>query len=518
MMETDVIEQSIVNAGGIGAYQFRALLVLTIPLISLTGLWQFPIFYGMNLPHTCDDNNEFLEHLTQNQTQCSMTSTYVSEFELYCDQKHVAPLLASAANIGGLIGHLIWGICQDYFGRRFSTILCSLLTFIFATCLCFVPAYTFGGFLPEYSLFLLFRFGFGLCANGMGSYTLPVELVSKDKRWMVGLFYGTGWGLGTFWHLACVYFFRDWRDAMLMQIMPLSVSLLYYWMVPESPRWLARKGRKKDAVKAIEKMAAGNGCDKLYASAPLAEVQTYEISEEMPKMDRVCSHVIKNVAVLIRFVLVSIIHLTGATLWYTIIFSAGRLPGCIFTTYFIFGVIEGPVRLVMQGFVLKLARRKGIAIGIGGAGFFILMSQILSKLETSEDGNMQLLVLITGLIAKFLSSFYWPFIETYNTELNPTIIRDSIGGLTSSIAGIGGVITPSLMLWDYHPISISIVSILVTHLLCLLPPTLNRTLPNTFEDAAAMEDRLTDFIERRRRKRSSNPTEISHLNEPDCVE
>ena len=42
--------------------------------------------------------------------------------------------------------------------------------------LCFVPKYDFGGNLPDYSLFIALRFCFGLCANGMGSYTLPVEL------------------------------------------------------------------------------------------------------------------------------------------------------------------------------------------------------------------------------------------------------------------------------------------------------------------------------------------------------
>ena len=44
-----------------------------------------------------------------------------------------------------------------------------------------------------------------------------VVLVSSDKRWMVGLFIGCGWGLGTFWHLLSVYVFRDWRYAMILQ-------------------------------------------------------------------------------------------------------------------------------------------------------------------------------------------------------------------------------------------------------------------------------------------------------------
>ena len=178
--------------------------LLTIPLIGLTGLWQFPIFYGMNLPHECHESNQtFHRHLVDNYTDCMMESTYTSEFEelvdfiaiwlanflptspkLYCDKRHIAPLLASAANIGGLAGHLIWGVCQDWFGRRKTNIFCSLMTFLFSLSLCFVPQYSFNGKLPEYSLFLLIRFFFGLCANGMGSYTLPVELGKSIMDWI----------------------------------------------------------------------------------------------------------------------------------------------------------------------------------------------------------------------------------------------------------------------------------------------------------------------------------------------
>ena len=65
-------------------YRLRTLVILTIPLISLTGLWQFPIFYGMSLPHECAEVNNtrtFVRHMNENYTDCMMNSTYVSEFE-----------------------------------------------------------------------------------------------------------------------------------------------------------------------------------------------------------------------------------------------------------------------------------------------------------------------------------------------------------------------------------------------------------------------------------------------------
>ena len=151
-------------------------------------------------------------------------------------------------------------------------------------------------------------------------------------------------------------------------------------------------------------------------------------------------------------------------------------------------------------------------------------SQIMTYTNSAKQA-----ILVFGFIAKFLSAFYWPFIETYNSEINPTVIRDSVAGLTryniilwsnwhhqsitygefSSIAGLGGVMTPSLMVFEYHPPTISIISILITNLLCLLPTTLNHNLPETFEEAAAIQDRVNMFIEQRR-KRSSKVGGFKH--------
>ena len=73
-------------------------------------------------------------------------------------------------------------------------------------------------FVNDHVTFIILRALFGVAANGMGSYTLPLELVSSEKRWIVGLFMGTGWGLGTFWHLFSAWVHKDWRYAMVIQV------------------------------------------------------------------------------------------------------------------------------------------------------------------------------------------------------------------------------------------------------------------------------------------------------------
>ena len=94
---------------------YRTLLLLMIPLISLTGLWQFPVFFGARQPHVCVDGKPVM--LPVNDTTCAMENTYLTEFGLYCDKADIGPWLQSAANLGGMVGHMLWGLCQLRFAR-----------------------------------------------------------------------------------------------------------------------------------------------------------------------------------------------------------------------------------------------------------------------------------------------------------------------------------------------------------------------------------------------------------------
>ena len=62
---------------------------------------------------------------------------------------------------------------QDNFGRRKTYIITGLLTFVFAMSITMTN---------NYMIFIVLRVFFGLCANGMGSYTLPLELGKKNLK------------------------------------------------------------------------------------------------------------------------------------------------------------------------------------------------------------------------------------------------------------------------------------------------------------------------------------------------
>ncbi|XP_034427909.1 solute carrier family 22 member 13-like [Hippoglossus hippoglossus] len=56
------------------------------------------------------------------------------------------------------------------------------------------------------------------------------------------------------------YLIRDWRILQLVLFCPLVLVLgIFYWILPESARWLLTQGKKKEAIKEICRAAKVNG-------------------------------------------------------------------------------------------------------------------------------------------------------------------------------------------------------------------------------------------------------------------
>ena len=49
---------------------------------------------------------------------------------------------------------------------------------------------------------------------------------------------------GTLWVTVTSFFFRDWHTAQRLNSLPVLITLLYPFFIPESPRWLV-KGSKR---------------------------------------------------------------------------------------------------------------------------------------------------------------------------------------------------------------------------------------------------------------------------------
>jgi putative MFS transporter len=161
-------------------------------------------------------------------------------------------LLTSTGIWGMFVGAILWGPITDKYGRKvgfLGTILgFSLLTGLTA-------------FSTNVFQFGILRFASGLFLGGMipVDTALTSEYISTKYRgrftsmltvlWPVGMLIAAILSL----NLVTVY---GWRVLFIIGVLPAFMSFLIRWKVPESPRWLASKGRGEEAVKVLKLLGA----------------------------------------------------------------------------------------------------------------------------------------------------------------------------------------------------------------------------------------------------------------------
>lgn len=86
-----------------------------------------------------------------------------------------------------------------------------------------------------------------------------MEIIGIKYRELFSVVYQIPFNLGHLTLPLFAYFLRDWQDLQFALSIPSVVLLTYFWLIPESPRWLFTMGRVADASKILEKAAASNG-------------------------------------------------------------------------------------------------------------------------------------------------------------------------------------------------------------------------------------------------------------------
>jgi|HubBroStandDraft_4_1064222.scaffolds.fasta_scaffold21344_2 putative MFS transporter len=175
-----------------------------------------------------------------------------------------------AAGVGAIPGAFFWGWMADRIGRR-KVFIATALNFSLATgAMAFTP--------DQYGWLILsfFRFLVGIGVAGLVAVDLPLvqEFVPASKRgWIGGLVTSTvsvGGALGA----ACGAYLGPvigWRGLFLIGLLPALFTLVIRAWVPESPRWLIRRGRREDARRSI-------------AWALQVAPETIDLPAELPEM------------------------------------------------------------------------------------------------------------------------------------------------------------------------------------------------------------------------------------------
>jgi putative MFS transporter len=171
---------------------------------------------------------------------------------------HITGVLFSetvlAFSIGAVIGAIAWGYITDIFGRRRALVIDLIMMIVF------IIGQTFSN--NFYELFI-FRLLVGLAIGGdfPAAISLLTEFAPKSKRgslislfWVFLPFGGfVAWLMGYGLYLSLGYSLLEYKVLIITGIVPPIVGLIVRLKVPESPRWLLRRGRVDEAVDIVRK-------------------------------------------------------------------------------------------------------------------------------------------------------------------------------------------------------------------------------------------------------------------------
>ncbi|CAB3226709.1 unnamed protein product [Arctia plantaginis] len=428
------------------------------------------VFVLPSVEYNCLDNNK------TNYCPCDNpeydTSTIVTsvttEWNLICERTSLASLAQSILQVGILVGSFILGQISDRYGRKLVVLISLFFEVVFVAVSAAVP---------EFWMFVVCRFLIGTMVGGtmLCCYVLVIELCGKSFRpYMSGLS-EVSLILSYITLPIIAYFVREWRTLQLVTSLPWVIVATYYWLIPESPRWLISVGKRKEAIDVLTKIAKKNN----RATDNIEHIVTkVELSIKNQQVTSTYADLFKTPKIRMYTIIAALIWMCCSHTFFGLNQYIGRLQGNIYLNVMLSAAFLVPGLIVIVIATLHFKRKLTIITTFVTAA----VSLIIFIFIPSDLRAASLTFAIIGLIGAYTS-----FVQTYlfTSEVFPTVIRNTAIGFASMFARVGGFIAPFVVNIGTEWVSILIFSIIAfsAAILCyFLPETKDITLLNTIAD------------------------------------
>ncbi|XP_021181713.3 organic cation transporter protein-like [Helicoverpa armigera] len=468
-MDEDPIETAI---GRFGKYQTWILFLISVGRFPSEYQLNNVVFIIPSVEYKCLDNNvtNYCPCNNPEYDTSTIVSSVTSEWDLICNRTYLASLTQSMMQIGILAGSLLFGYLSDRHGRKLVVLISLFFEVVFVAVSAVVPYLW---------LFMICRFLIGVTLGGtmLCCYILLIELCGKSFRPYLSGLQEMPFLLAYFTLPIIAYFVRDWRQLQLVTSVPWVIVIVYYWLIPESPRWLITVGRKKEAIDILTHIAKKNNrpTDNIEAIVEKVELLNKNDSKNQQKVTYI--DLFRTPKIRVYTIITALIWMFCSHTFFGINQYIGRLQGNLYLNVLLSAACLTPGLIIVIIATLYLRRKVSIISSFTTAAVSLLVFIFIP----SDMRAATLAFAIIGLIGAYTS-----FVQVYlySSEIFPTVIRNTAVGFASMFARFGGFIAPFVVNIGIEWVSILIFSSVAfsAAILCyFLPETKATTLPNTIE-------------------------------------
>jgi putative MFS transporter len=348
-----------------------------------------------------------------------------------------AGLIASATFVGMFIGAATAGRLADRYGRR-TVFTVTLVVFSIGSAL--------SALAPTYETLLAARViaGLGLGGELPVVATLVSELSPRAQRGRMIVLLESFWAYGTI--LAGIVAITvvanyGWRWGFAVGALPALYVAYLRRALPESPRFLAEKGRAPEAdavVRRVERAGGGALLTLAPAIAPtragrtrMAELWTGRYARRTAMLWILWFGVVLTYYAMFLWI-PSLLVARG--------FDAAR-PGQANMLFFLSTLAQVPGYFSAAWLVERWGRKPTLVVFLLGTAVSAFM---FGNIGAGTDVAHANLVLLWLSLLSFFNLGAWGVVYTYTPELYPTSIRATGAGVAAAVGRVGGIVGPYL--------------------------------------------------------------------------
>ncbi|KAH8415545.1 hypothetical protein KR222_003811, partial [Zaprionus bogoriensis] len=389
-----------------------------------------------------------------------------------CSQDDLGPYTVTVFFLGALVGNIVFGFMADHWGRIPAAMLSNL---------CGLIGGVTSAFSTSFLSFSVCRFVAGMAFDNCSypAYILVMEYVGPKYRAFVTNLILTGF----FMPAACLlpwiaYWCRDWRLLTLVTSLPIIVSLLMYFFLQESARWLVTVGKLEKAISIIKYVAKTNGktipddvllsfqhcCILLYVDKPKSQYTSWDLFKRW-KMCRIT-------------VLLIVLWMITALVYDAHVRAIIEIGPDVFITFSVAAFMEFPSCLVPM-FFLDITGRKCMTFMafIGCAAGSLIASQLTVKWH----------IAVSATFGRFCATIAFNVGNQWAAEAFPTVLRGQGIALKNIMGSVATLLSPFVVYAAKYSVALPMLilgtlSVVAAFLSLLLPETTRRDLPQTPED------------------------------------